>query len=346
MHINPVPVDPFPLPRYARRSTTSCAAFAFTFTQSAVGWGCAVFRLAIIAGFAAVSLGSTGCAGTWDTITSRSFRKDPWNATVRMIQPEDPLAVLLADPPRSGDDRAKAMRRLKEPLNDNRTQPEQDQVIDVLARAAIGDASPILRLSAIEALGKFEDPRAVGILVMAYDSAHGRSESEKPAVATTRDVIPAGGPSRGNRGTTADRFPLSGPTGFPPDTVAAIRCRSAEALGRTGRPEAVQFLATVAAGSNGTNPPAGADDVEIRQAAIRGLGKCRQPEAVNALAQVLAAESGKNPSTVMWAHDGLMRLTGKRLPADPKQWNEVVQAGVVIAPEPNFVQNAIEWVRP
>ena len=39
-------------------------------------------------------------------------------------------------------------------------------------------------------------------------------------------------------------------------------------------------------------------------------------------------------------------LTGKRLPPDPKKWDDVVQAGVVIAPEPTWVENAFEWARP
>ena len=72
------------------------------------------------------------------------------------------------------------MRRLKEPLRDNRTQQEQDAVIDVLARAATSDPSPVLRLAAIEALGRFEDPRAAGILVIAYQNAHGRNVYVRP----------------------------------------------------------------------------------------------------------------------------------------------------------------------
>jgi hypothetical protein len=306
-----------------------------------------VFRVLPIAGFAVVSLGLTGCAGTWDTITSKKFRSDPWNTTARMMNPEDPLVVLLADPPRDGDERARAMRRLKEPLRDNRTQQEQDAVIDVLARAATADPSPVLRLAAVEALGRFEDPRVAGILVIAYQNAHGRLPgSERPDTG----IRPAGGTARTpSRGTTADRFPLSGPTGYPPDTVAAIRCRAVEALGRTNRPEAVRFLAMVAV-PNPDTAPEGADDPEVRQAAVRGLGHCRQPEAVYALSQVLNAASGKDHVMVVWAHDGLVRLTGKRLPPDPQQWEAVVQAGVVIAPEPSpietAVQNAIEWVKP
>lgn len=300
-----------------------------------------MFRVLPIAGFAVASLGLAGCAGTLDTITSRSFRKDPLQATYRLVRPEDPLVVLRADPPRPGDERAKAMARLKEPLKDGGTQQDQDEVIDMLYRAATADPSPVLRLAAVEALGRFEDPRVTQILTLSYHAAHGRPPGAAGPTTADRGVIPAGGPARN---ATADRFPLTGPVGFPPDTVAAIRCRVLEALGRTHTPEATQFLATVAV----PNPesPDGADDSEVRQAAVRGLGRSRQPEAVYALSRVLAAESGRDPAMTGWAHDGLMRLTGKRLPPDPQQWDAVVQAGVVIAPEPNFVQNAIEWVRP
>lgn len=302
-----------------------------------------MFRVLPIVGLAAASLGLTGCAGTMDTITSRSFRKDPWNTTVRLVNPEDPLVVLRADPPRTGDERAKAMRRLKEPVRDGRTQQDQDEVIDVLGRAATADPSPVLRLAAVEALGKFDDPRAAGILVIAYQNAHGRPPGSVAPENT--GVIQAG--SRGPRTVGPDRFPLTGPTGYPADTAATIRCRTLEALGRTGKPEAVRFLATVAsAGPKSDTAIEGSDDPDVRHAAVRGLGKCRQPEAVQALAQVLAAEAGKDHVTVAWAHDGLVRLTGKRLPPDPQQWDAVVQAGVVIAPEPGLIQTAFEWVRP
>ena len=44
-----------------------------------------------------------------------------------------------------------------------------------------------------------------------------------------------------------------------------------------------------------------------------------------------------------------MKLTGKKLPPDPQQWNEVVQAGVILAPEPtwwdNMVEQAARWVK-
>lgn len=304
-----------------------------------------MLRVLTIAVFAGTPLALTGCAGTWDTISSRTFRKDPLNTTYHLIRPEDPMAILRSDPPRAGDERAKAMRRLKEPLANGLSQQDQDQIVDLLARSATTDASPVLRMAAIEALGRFEDPRAPGILMIAYQKAHGRAEG-------TPDPMPesglqlAGGPNGRTPGRLASLVPLTGPTGFSPDTVEAIRCRSLESLGRTNRPEVVQFLGAVAAGPTMQSAPEGSDDREVRLAAIRGLAKCRQPEAVAVLSRVLAAESGKDTAIVGRAHDGLVHLTGKRIPADPAKWNEVVQAGATIAPEPTWVDTAFEWAKP
>jgi hypothetical protein len=296
-----------------------------------------------IAGFAVASLALTGCAGTLDTITSRSFRQDPFNTTYRAIRPEDPMAVLRADPPRSGDERAKAMLRLKEPLRNGGTQQDQDEVIDLLARTATADPSAVLRAAAVSALGRFEDPRAPGVLIVAYQKAHGRPEG---VAATADTVVPVGGRSAGR---ALSSIPLSGPVGFPPDQVVALRSACLESLGKTGRPEVIRFLAAVANGPSGDTAVEGSDDREVRLAAVRGLGDCRQPDAVHALAHVMAAESGKDTAMAGGAHRGLVRLTGKRLPPDPQQWNEVIQTGVTIAPEPGWlgskVEYAIEWVR-
>jgi hypothetical protein len=308
-----------------------------------------VFRVLPTAGFVAATLGLTGCAGFIDTVSSRKFRNDPFGTMQRAVSPEDPMVVLRADPPRDGDDRAKAMRRLKEPLKQSGTQQDQDEVIDILGRAATADPSPVLRLAAIDAISRFEDPRAVQILMVAYQKAEGRkdggSSGGNPTDAAIQQV--AGGRTP-TRSSTADRL-LAPPTGFPPETVTVIRARALESLGRTSTPDAAKFLTTVAVGPSGGAVIDGADDRDVRLAAVRGLGKCRQPEAVVALTQVLGKENGQDTALTGRAHDGLVRLTGKQLPPDPKQWNEVVQAGVTIAPEPNWVQNAVhyvnEWVK-
>jgi hypothetical protein len=306
------------------------------------GRGCAVLRLLVVG--LAVSL--TGCAGTWDTLTSRKFRKDPFTTTKHLIAPEDPLVILRSDPPREGDERAKAMRRLKEPIQAGLTQQVQDEVLDLLARTATTDSSPVLRLAAIEALGRFTDSRAPGVLMIAYQKAHGRPDGVPDPVKAESAIQLAGGATGRTQNRLASLVPLSGPVGFDPDVVEAIRCRTLESMGRTNRPEVVQFLGAVAAGSVGPTAPDGSDDREVRLAAVRGLTKCRQPESVVALSRVLATERGKDTALVGRAHDGLVNLTGKHLPPDPQKWDQVVQAGVTIAPEPTWVQNAIEWIKP
>jgi hypothetical protein len=301
-----------------------------------------VYRALTIA-IAAASLLPVGCAGMWDAVTSRKFRDEPFKTVGKVIVPEDPMVVLRADPPRSGDEIARAMTRLKEPIRNKGTQEDQDQIIDLIARCATTDNSPYVRYAAVSALGRFDDPRATAILVAAYQKADGPdAEPKKP---TGPDVVQAGGTSAGRAPIRTGLNPqdlLKGPTGYPQDTVAAIRCRCLESLGHTNSLEAARFLAAVAGASGPDVVPAGSDDPEVRQAAVRGLGRCRQPEAVLALAHVLNDRAGKDPALVRGAHEGLVRLTGKQLPPDPQQWTEVVQAGVTLAPEPTWVDNVIQ----
>jgi hypothetical protein len=311
-----------------------------------------VFRFPFFAGFAVASIALAGCAGTWDTLTSKRFRDHPQATIKKMWSPEDPVAVLRANPPRDGDERADAMHRLKEPLRNAGTRDDQDTIIDILANAAQYDPSPVIRMEAIGALGRFEDPRAVGILIAAYQNAHGRKPSEPAPQPLPNDTgVIQTGASAGRKPTHGiERFPITGPTGYPPEWVASIRCCALDSLGRTQNPEAAKFLAAVA-GANGHDIAVeGGDDRDVRIAAIRGLGRCRQPESVVALSHVLASEIDKPDTAIIGrAHEGLVRLTGKQLPPDPQQWNEVVQAGVVIAPQPtwwdNVVEQAVRWVK-
>lgn len=300
-------------------------------------------RPMLLAWMAIASLTHAGCAGTWDTLTSRRFRQEPWPTTKKMFTPEDPLDVLLTDPPRDADERAAAMRRLKEPIRNGGTQEDQDSVLAVLEKAATADASPVLRLEAIGALGGFEDPRAAKILMVAYQTAHGRKDTDPvPPRPIDPGVIQTG--TRGAARAALERWDTkTGPSGFPADWVSAIRCRAAESLGRTNQPEAARFLATIAGGAGKDVAMEGSEDRDVRLAAVRGLGKCRQPEAVAALAEVLKAEAEKKDTAMIGrTHQGLVHLTGKKLPADPQMWNDVVQAGVTIAPEPTWLDKAVE----
>lgn len=305
-----------------------------------------MFRPMLHTWLVVASLTQVGCAGTWDTVTSRRFRDHPGPTMKRMVIPEDPVAVLLGEPPRDRDECAAAMRRLKEPINNGGTQGDQDAVLVVLEKAAISDPSPVLRMEAIGALSRFEDVRTTNILIAAYQSAHGRKEGEAgPPKLADLGVATAGlNGGMPARKSALEQFDMkSGPTGYPPEWVSAIRCRAAESLGKTNRPEAAKFLATIAGGAGKDVAMDGSEDRDVRLAAVRGLGKCRQPEAVVALAEVLQTEADKRDTAMIGrTHQGLVHLTGKKLPADPAAWKEVVQAGVVIAPEPTWFDVAIE----
>ncbi|MBP3959045.1 HEAT repeat domain-containing protein [Gemmata sp. G18] len=312
-----------------------------------------MYRALTIAVAASAALLPTGCANMWDAVTSRKFRDAPFKTVGKVISPEDPVVVLRADPPRSGDERAKAMHRLKEPAVNKGTQEDQDQILEILTRSATTDPSPVLRFAAIEALGRFEDARVTAALMTAYQTADGLSEAERtrPSGPDPLTVIPVGGGASANRAPTRTGvdpgMPLKGPAGYAPDTVSALRCRCLESLGGTHKPEAARFLATVTGAAGPDTVVPGSDDPEIRQAAVRGLSNCRQPDAVVALAQVLKQEAGKDVILARQSHAGLVKLTGKQLPPDPEKWDGVVQAGVVIAPEPtrieSAIQNAVFW---
>lgn len=310
-----------------------------------------MYRALTIA-LAAAALLPAGCASLWDAVTSRKFRDAPLKTVGHVVSPEDPVMVLRAGNARTGDERAKAMHRLKEPATHGGTPDDQSQMIEALAQAATAEASPVLRFAAIEALGRFEDPRATAVLITAYQAADGLTDAERapPKELARPEVAQIGGTSAGRapvRGGIDPVAALKGPAGYAPDTVAALRCRCLESLGRTHKPEAARFLAAVAGAGGADAIPPGGDNTEVRQAAVRGLGGCRQPEAVVALAEVLKQQSGKDIILARQSHAGLVRLTGKRLPADPAQWDEVVQAGVTLAPEPtkfeSAVQSAIFW---
>ena len=271
------------------------------------------------------AIATTGCAGTWDKISSRKFRDNPIGT---MFDRRDPLSVMQSSP--EGDDRAAAMRKLKEPAANGRGEPEQDEALKLLTDAAINDSSPVVRVAAIEALGKFRDPRAVRSLTAAYYQAGG----------TPAEPAAPGGVQLASGGRALDRANLTGPTGFAPEIASVIRGRAIESLALSGNAEAVPVLAQVATGAEKT----GGSDRDTRLAAVRGLKKMRTQESVTALAKVLAMEKTRDPAMADRAHEGLVALTGQNLPDDPQKWDLAVrnnQAPVV--PEPNFVQQAAGW---
>lgn len=267
-----------------------------------------------------------GCAGTWDKVSSQKFRDAPFKST--FYPAEDPMTVLRTKV--DGNERADAMRRLTEPAADGKSAQEQDEALQMLATAATSDPSPIVRCAAIDALGRFADPRAVKILIAAYHQADGvPSDPGKGGVVQAGKFDPLAG---------------MGPVGFEPVFTTTLRSRAATALANTRQPEAVTFLASVAAGSGVDENGQPTTDRDVRSAAVRGLGRVRTKESVAALSRILKDEAGRDVVLAHNAHAGLKDLTGQNLPADPAEWEKVVQAGVEVQPEPNLIQRAVGWV--
>ena len=286
--------------------------------------------LALSAAVGAIAAG--GCASGWDTVSSRRFRDAPFKTM--WGGGDDPMTVLRTSP--VGDERARAMQKLTEPAAGG--QPaDQDEAVQLLTQAATTDPSPWVRLAAVDALGRFKDPRAGEALVAAYVAAPGKPA--RTAADPPQGVIQTAGERRPV--VTAGLTDLRGPQGFPPDQVAGLRVRVLDAVAKHAQPAGVALLVRVA---DGRDLPADEDPLTrdlVRQAAVRNLGGVRQPEAVTALAKVLTAESGRDITVATLAHDGLRSLTGKDLPADPAQWEAVVQAGAAVAPAANAVQRAV-----
>ncbi len=293
-------------------------------------------RRLVLSGLAGVCGGLAGCASTWDKVSSKDFKEKPMHSMFG--HKDDPLTVLRNNEGGGGDVRAKAMREIKEPLKSGGSQEDQDEVVDhILGPAATSDPSPVIRAAAIDALARFDDPRGPKFLLAAYHQAVGRAPTPAP-------VVPANAVS-GQRlpvstGPLGDKLNLAGPSGYPADVVTMLRTRCLIGLARAGTPDAVQFLSDVATGKD-TDA-----DRDVRLAAVRALGTIRQKESVTALARVLSDEKSRDIGLASRAHEGLVTLTGKTLPAEPERWNEVVQAGVEVAPEPSTVQRAIGLFTP
>ena len=192
---------------------------------------------------AAACLGSVGCGTFWDDVTRRDFSFN------RLFAHPDPLVVLRdsQDP----DDRARAMRALREPLQYGGDQHDQDVVVTVLTTAAMSDRQIVCRLAAVSALRHFKDPRAVEGLKEAYYRA-------------------------GN---------------VNPETATILRCQALDALGATGQPGAVDLLVKVVKEPpvEGAEEDKQAK-MDERIAAARALGRFKEYQATEALADVLRTD--------------------------------------------------------
>src|SRR5690606_36201165 len=120
------------------------------------------------------------------------------------------------------DEIAKALHRLDEPITHGGTQNHQDEVMQILARVATTDDRALCRIAAVEALGRFEDPRAGDILLSAYHSA-APSDAAKPhdEGAGTLRLTKLSGDS-GVLEPASALFPEGDSGEFPPEVVTAL----------------------------------------------------------------------------------------------------------------------------
>jgi HEAT repeat protein len=260
-------------------------------------------------------LALTGCAGFWEDVTSRDFRLKDW-----FVKP-NPLVVLRDSD--DGDRRAKALRALQEPKQNGGTDRDQEYVVKILTEAAVKERQPLCRLGAIEALGHFQDPRAVQALKDAYFNAGNFPKSSATGIEPTGGVFNSAAVSS--------------------ELVTRIQCQALTSLGQTGNPEAIKFLVDVL-----KEPPASKETAErekqqlmdLRIAAAQALGHFKEAQSMEALVRVIQTE--KDVALRDRAHESLEASVGHRLPPEPKDWDSILSPGS----NPNAPQMAQQSPKP
>ncbi|HEX4591775.1 MAG TPA: HEAT repeat domain-containing protein [Gemmataceae bacterium] len=218
-----------------------------------------------------LAAGLTGCAGPgfWDDVTSRDFHfKNMFSSS------PPPMTVLRESS--DGDARAKAMLALKEPRANGGSDSEQEEAIQLLTRIAISDPQPLCRRAAIQALGRFHDPRSVPALTQAYETA----------------------------------------AQLPTEVAGPLQTQTLAALGETKQPAAVTFLVQMAIkpmpAEMTDRERQGVRD--NRLAAVRALGNFEgSPEAAAAAGRL--AESERDVALRDRARESYAKVTGKEPPA-------------------------------
>lgn len=194
---------------------------------------------ATMLGAAVALLALAGCSGL-DEFSIRRMNFEVFR------DPENPLEVIRTS--KDGNERARALRCLHEPLASGGTQEEQDAVVAVLTYSASHETQPWCRIAAIDTLRKYRDPRAAEGLKEAYYRAGS----------------------------------------FNPETATMLRCLSLMALGETGQPAAVEVLVRVLREPPVEGPDQDRElKLRERIAAAKALGNFNQYQATAALVEVL-----------------------------------------------------------
>jgi hypothetical protein len=217
-----------------------------------------------LAATALTSLSLTGCAGFWDEVTSRNFQFS------HLYTKPNPFVVLQNSS--DGNDRAKALRALREPRENGGTEQDQEAVLKILTTAASKEKQFLCRMAAIESLGRFKDPRAVDGLTEAFYSSGS----------------------------------------FPLDLATRMQMHVATALGRTRQPAAEQFLIKIAQEKpRGEGSEQEKQQIlDVRIAATRALGNFNDPKATEVLQAVLHNE--KDVALRDSARDSIELASGKK----------------------------------
>jgi HEAT repeat protein len=240
-----------------------------------------------------------GCANFWDDVTSQDFKLSQW------WQKPNPYVVLRDST--DGDQRARALRALREPKTHGGTDKDQDTVVKILVSAATGEKQFLCRVAAVECLGQFQDPRAVNGLI--------------------------------------DAFYKSG--SFSAELSTRLQCQAVQSLGNTHNPAAISFLVTVVKGA----PAEGTEQekqqvMDVRIAAAHALGNFNKYAAAQALVQVLQKE--RDVALCDASFESLQLCSGKKLPSDYKNWDEVLAEARAREADPNHGRSAINlagWFR-
>jgi HEAT repeat protein len=254
-------------------------------------------RLYVLLACAALALPAGGCASFWDEAFSRERDLQGY------FKPPDPLTVIRDST--DGERRATALAALREPAQHGGNAQDQEVYVKILTTAATTDRDPLCRLGAIQALGRFKDPRAA---------------------------------------KTLDDIFLQTKLPFTQDFISSIRLTALHALEKIDSDQARQRLILVARQPDPAPDAASADRRQTQDEkliAIRALGKYRQSETLDTLVAILDTE--KDGALRECAHQSLESATGKTLPADPAVWRaELAGQPTGIAP-PTFIERVSGW---
>lgn len=164
-------------------------------------------------------------------------------------EPDNPVQVVQTS--KDGNERARALLCLREPLARGGTQQEQDVVVGLLVHSAANETQPWCRSCAISSLRHFKDPRAAEGLKDAYYRANT----------------------------------------FAPQTAAALRSQALAALGETANPVALDLILRVLKEPPVEGPDQDRQQKrEERIVAMRALAHFKHYQATTALVDVLRTE--------------------------------------------------------